>query len=189
MALEQHPIKVPSEAVVAGAGPARATTDERLTGRLRGELDAIASKALAHEAESRYANVAAFGDDLNRYLKGERVLALPEGITTADLVAKLSRNPKVRVTHRLTQPPATVEVRRRAFTALLTGKQVEVSVELLESGSSMSLWSRRYEVSLRDGSNVEGEVATTILEAVRAALDTQPPAAGWRLRVELADKK
>ena len=41
VALEQHPFKVPSEAVVAGAGSARATTDERLTGRLRGELDAI----------------------------------------------------------------------------------------------------------------------------------------------------
>ena len=38
-ALEQHLIKFPSEVVVAGAGPARATTDERLTGRLRGELD------------------------------------------------------------------------------------------------------------------------------------------------------
>ena len=152
-------------------------------------LDAIASKALAHRAEARYANVAAFADDLNRYLKGERVLALPDGITTADLVAKLSRNPKVRVTHRLTQQPATIEVRPRASTALSSGKRVEVCVELLDSASSTSLWSQSYEVSLRDGSNVEGEVATTILEAVRAALDSRPPAAGWRLRVELADKK
>ena len=52
-----------------------------------------------------------------------------------------------------------------------------------------SVWSRKYEVSLRDGSNVEGEVATTILEAVRAALNSRAPAAGRQLRVELAAKK
>jgi TolB-like protein len=66
---------------------------------------------------------------------------------------------------------------------------VQVSVELIESVSSTSVWSRKYEVSLRDGSNVEGEVATTILEAVRAALNSRAPAAGWQLRVELAAKK
>lgn len=116
------------------------------------------------------------------------MLAVPEGITAEDLMAKLSSNPKVRVRHRLPQCPPTIEVSPRATTALSNGKQVQVSVELIESESSTSVWSRKYEVSLRDGSNVEGEVATTILEAIRAALTSRAPAAGWQLRVELADK-
>jgi hypothetical protein len=40
---------------------------------------------------------------------------------------------------------------------------------------------------LRDGFNIEDEVATTILEAVRAALDSGSLGGGWRLKVELAD--
>jgi hypothetical protein len=72
----------------------------RLVGRLRGELDAIALKALALRPADRYANVAALAEDLQCYLKGERVLAVPERITTETLVAQLSRNPNVRVRHR-----------------------------------------------------------------------------------------
>jgi TolB-like protein len=62
-----------------------------------------------------------------------------------------------------------------------------VSAELLGSDQAASLWSRTYEVTLRDGFYLEDEVATTILEAVRAALDSESPGTGWRLKVELSE--
>ena len=43
-------------------------------------LEAICLKALATEAADRYPSVGALGDDLGRYLEGERVLAHPEGL-------------------------------------------------------------------------------------------------------------
>ncbi len=186
-AIDQLWIVSPSEAVVLGAGPARATTDGRLVGRLRGELDAIALKALALKAADRYASVAALAEDLHRYLRGERVLAVPEGITTADLVAQLSRNPNVRVRHRLPLGSTTRAARSFSSTDAKGGRRVHVSAELLGSDQAASIWSRTYEVTLRDGFYLEDEVATTILEAVRAALDSGSPGTGWRLKVELSE--
>jgi serine/threonine-protein kinase len=183
-AIDQLWIVTPSEAVVPGAGLARATTDIRLAGRLRGELDAIALKALALKPADRYANVAALAEDLHRYLRGERVLAVPERITTEDLVAQLSRNPNVRVRHRVPADPVTREARSLS-TVAKGGRRVQVSAELLGQGAS--IWSRTYEVTLRDGFYLENEVATTILEAVRAALDNESPGTGWRLKVELTE--
>ena len=46
----------------------------------------------------------------------------------------------------------------------------------------------KYEVPLREGSTLKDEVATTIFEAVRAALDTEAPGAAWRLKVEIAGR-
>jgi serine/threonine protein kinase len=43
-------------------------------------LEAICLKALAAEPANRYPSVGALGDDLARYLEGERVLAHPEGL-------------------------------------------------------------------------------------------------------------
>lgn len=186
-AVEQLWIVSPSEAVAPGAGPARATTDGRLVGRLRGELDAIALKALALKAAERYTSVAALAEDLHRYLRGERVLAVPEGITTADLVAQLSRNPNVRVRHRLPLDPTARAARSLSSTAAKGGRRVQVSAELLGSDDAASIWSRTYEVTLRGGFYFEDEVATTILEAVRAALDNESPGTGWRLKVELSE--
>ncbi len=47
--------------------------------RLRGDLDAIALKALMKEPESRFASVAAMSADVRRHLRGEAVLARPGG--------------------------------------------------------------------------------------------------------------
>jgi serine/threonine-protein kinase len=43
--------------------------------RLRGDLDRILAKAMAHEPERRYATAEAFADDLERYLDGRPILA------------------------------------------------------------------------------------------------------------------
>jgi serine/threonine protein kinase len=43
-------------------------------------LEAICLKALANEPAARYAGVRELGDDLERFLEGERVLAHPEGV-------------------------------------------------------------------------------------------------------------
>ena len=52
---------------------------ERATARnLRGDLDTIVLKALKKEPGERYATAAAFADDLDRYLRGDPVVARPD---------------------------------------------------------------------------------------------------------------
>lgn len=53
----------------------RGLTADRLRAALRGDLEAIVSKATAHDPAQRYASVAEFADDVKRYLAGEHVLA------------------------------------------------------------------------------------------------------------------
>jgi serine/threonine protein kinase len=178
-------IVLPSEAVVPGAGPPRATTDDRLAGRLRGELDAIVLKALAFRREQRYESVDEMSDDLQRYLRGERVLALEGGLKAEDVVAQLSRNPNVRVRHGV-PPRMTRAESKSAPSGVARARRVLVSADLLGPEPGSTVWSRTFHVTLRDGFNVEDEVATTILEAVRAALDAETRTTPWRLRVELA---
>jgi len=55
----------------AGAG------DRVLARELRGDLDTIVAMAIRKEPERRYASMAAFGDDLGRYLAGLPVAARP----------------------------------------------------------------------------------------------------------------
>lgn len=54
---------------------------KRLSSALRGELDAIALKALRRDPARRYASVQALSDDLHRYLRRDRVLARPDTVT------------------------------------------------------------------------------------------------------------
>ena len=53
------------------------TSDEALRRTLRGDVDNILQKAMAPEPERRYATAAEFASDLDRYLKGEPVSAMP----------------------------------------------------------------------------------------------------------------
>lgn len=56
-----------------------ATTATSIARRLlRGDLDTIILKALKKAPQARYATVAAFADDLQRYMRGEPVLAQPD---------------------------------------------------------------------------------------------------------------
>jgi serine/threonine-protein kinase len=69
---------VETEAVAPSRAPVDTTTigTERRT--LRGDLDTIILKALKKDPQARYTTVAAFADDLQRYIKGEAVLAQPD---------------------------------------------------------------------------------------------------------------
>lgn len=57
---------------------ARGTTPVHLAQRLSGDLDTILQKALKRSPEERYASVAAFEDDLRRYLRRQPISARPE---------------------------------------------------------------------------------------------------------------
>jgi eukaryotic-like serine/threonine-protein kinase len=75
-----HLDAVPLPRVVAeDAAERRGTTAERLRAALRGDLEAIAARALAHDPRSRYASVSELADDLARYLDGEPVRAQVQG--------------------------------------------------------------------------------------------------------------
>jgi serine/threonine protein kinase len=71
---------------------ARGTTPEKWTRQLRGDLDAIALKALAKEPAERYPSAAAFARDLRRYLDGKPIEALPSRFT--DRLRKFVRRNK-----------------------------------------------------------------------------------------------
>jgi serine/threonine protein kinase/Tol biopolymer transport system component len=70
-------VKKPSTQLEAQAVAARGTVPEKLAWQLRGDLDAIALKALAKEPAQRYPSVAALGEDLRRHLQARPVEALP----------------------------------------------------------------------------------------------------------------
>jgi serine/threonine-protein kinase len=52
----------------------------RLARALAGDLDTVVMKALRREPERRYASVAAFAEDVERYLAGRPVLARPDSL-------------------------------------------------------------------------------------------------------------
>jgi serine/threonine protein kinase/Flp pilus assembly protein TadD len=70
-------VKKPSTRIEPEAVATRATTRERLAHQLRGDLDAIALKALAKDPAERYPSAAAFQNDLHRHLGGKPIEALP----------------------------------------------------------------------------------------------------------------
>jgi serine/threonine protein kinase/tetratricopeptide (TPR) repeat protein len=85
-------VKKPSTQRDQEAIAARGTTPEKLTRQLRGDLDAIALKALAKAPAERYSSAAALARDLRRYLDGEPIEALPARFT--DHLRKLMRRNK-----------------------------------------------------------------------------------------------
>jgi WD40 repeat protein/serine/threonine protein kinase len=71
----------PSRAALSEAtATARATTAKKLSSNLRGDLDTIAIKALKKSPAERYATANAFGEDIERYLRGDVVLAQPDSV-------------------------------------------------------------------------------------------------------------
>lgn len=73
----------------------RATTPEKLSRLLRGDLDTIVAKALKKAPQERYSSVTALGDDLGRYLRNEPISARPD--TVAYRAAKFVRRHRTAV--------------------------------------------------------------------------------------------
>lgn len=80
----------------AASAAKRATTPDGLQRQLRGDLDTIVGKALKKNPAERYISVAAFADDLRRYLEHEPISARPDTITYR--VGKFVRRNRVAVT-------------------------------------------------------------------------------------------
>jgi serine/threonine protein kinase len=77
--LETEPAPLSKAASQTGLGTSGGPAHTSLPARaLRGDLDNIAAKALKKLPRERYATVAAFADDLERYLKDEPVTARPD---------------------------------------------------------------------------------------------------------------
>jgi WD40 repeat protein/serine/threonine protein kinase/TPR repeat protein len=84
-ALEEAILKAdpvaPSRAALSEADAmARATTAKKLTSTLRGDLDTIVIKALKKLPAERYATANAFAEDIERYLRGDVVLAQRDSV-------------------------------------------------------------------------------------------------------------
>ncbi|MEO0421052.1 MAG: serine/threonine-protein kinase [Pseudomonadota bacterium] len=90
-------------------------------GHLRGELDAIVLKAMAKEPERRYPSVAAFADDLRRYLEGFPVQA--KGDSLAYRVGKFVRR------RRFAVAGATVAIAALAVAYAITLVQYQAATE------------------------------------------------------------
>src|SRR5262249_31141062 len=58
-----------------------ATTPEKLSKLLRGDLDTIVVKALKKDPAERYPSVTALAEDVQRYLKNQPISARPDTIT------------------------------------------------------------------------------------------------------------
>jgi TolB-like protein len=71
-------VTAPSKHLAPEAGTARGVTQDKLARQLRGDLDAIALKALAKSMSDRYASAAALAGDLHRYSSGQPVEARPD---------------------------------------------------------------------------------------------------------------
>src|SRR5207248_5399048 len=67
----------------------RATTPDKLSRALRGDLDTIITKTLKKDPTERYTSVTALADDLRRYLRNEPINARPD--TFAYRAAKFVR--------------------------------------------------------------------------------------------------
>ena len=85
--VDNEPMR-PSDVVVTAqdeattsAAATRATTPEKLTRQLRGDLDTILAKALKKNPVERYGSVTALADDLGRYLRNEPILARPDAFS------------------------------------------------------------------------------------------------------------
>jgi serine/threonine protein kinase/TolB-like protein len=74
-AMETAELKKPSLQLTQPAALVRAANLEKLTRQLRGDLDAIALKAMAKEPAKRYLSVLALAQDVKRHLNGEPVQA------------------------------------------------------------------------------------------------------------------
>ncbi len=162
--------RAPSRNLSAEAALTRATSSAALARELRGDLDNIVLKALRKEPQERYATVDLFARDLDRYLRGQPVLAHPGSV--AHRTAKFVRRNKLGV-----------------------ASAAAVSIALL-GGSALALWQahaarleaeraeqvKNFALSLIQGADPSNgaSVATTAVELLQQARR--------RVEVELAGR-
>lgn len=111
----------PSVHLAPAAGAARGVTRQKLTRQLRGDLDAIALKAMAKAPFERYDSAMALARDLQHYLSGEPVEARPDHLAYR-WSKRMKRHPfewavaaaailaAAGLTFALTRPPRTAPV-------------------------------------------------------------------------------
>jgi serine/threonine protein kinase len=75
-----HPSNIASSTESKQLAETRATTPEKLSRQLRGDLDTIVCKALKKNPAERYPSVTALADDLQRFLRHEPISARPDTI-------------------------------------------------------------------------------------------------------------
>lgn len=85
----------PSTHLVSDAGTWRSVPQPKLVRQLRGDLDAIAMKALAKKLCDRYGSAAELAADLQRYLNGQSVAARPTHFSSR--LRKLTQQPATAV--------------------------------------------------------------------------------------------
>jgi len=167
-------LEKPSARVAPGAGLARATTQDRLAGRLSGDLDAVALKALAWSPADRYPTVAALADDLRRYSRGESVHALPNKRSAEELVAALARNPNVRVRRRpldarSDSPGKDTNLDAAVHDVRAPTKALRISVRITDATDGTQFWSQTYDAEVSDSAPAR-EAARSVAEAMEATL-------------------
>ncbi len=74
-------LQKPSAQLTDDAGAGRGTTREQLAQELRGDLDVITLKALAHDPRRRYETAAAMAADIERYLQHRPIRARPASLS------------------------------------------------------------------------------------------------------------
>jgi WD40 repeat protein/serine/threonine protein kinase len=78
--LQVDPVAPSRSLLSEAAAAARVSTVRKLGKALAGDLDTIALKSLKKAPVERYATVNAFGEDIERYLRGDVVLAQPDSV-------------------------------------------------------------------------------------------------------------
>ena len=163
--VERETLTRPSR-VVAEAGDGRAAR------ALAGDLDTIVVMALAREPERRYGSIAAFADDLRRYLDGRPVRARPD--------SGLYRARKFVARHRLAVVAAALVVAALVAglsLALWQARRAEQAARRAEAQASRAEQVRAFLVSIfeaADPARARGETveARTLLDEGARRIDT-----------------
>ena len=151
-----------------------ALRDEQPTGlrrALRGDLDAIALKALSKEPERRYLSAGAFSDDISRYLAGKSV--------TARRTTFFYRTTKFVARHRESMVVMLIAV---AALGLVAAWEVQRS-RVVRSTPAAAGTSMRPTVAVLGFKNLSGRDDTAWLGTALAEMLTTELAAGGQVRL------
>lgn len=145
---------------------ARRFTPERLSRRLRGDLDAIVLAALETDPDRRYGSALGMAEDVERHLEGQPITARPAGV--------LYRARKFTTRHRWIAPVAAVA-------AIILGLYVAT---LVRHGNQLEVERN----TAREEAEQAGQVRDVLVDVFRTADPWTPgtPAAGSEITVREA---